>query len=170
MVAFTYSDHGASRMLYVFAYRRGAAGNATFQPAALGLPGRVYVYDYFRRRGKVLAAGATFHDQVGSGSYYLAAPIGPSGMALLGDLNRFVSVGRQRVARSSDTGRIHTVIRFGAGEAGVTLSGYAPVKPIVSAPHGRVGAVSYDPSRIFRVRVSPGTDETATLEIREPAG
>ncbi|HEX8966253.1 MAG TPA: hypothetical protein VF937_00130, partial [Chloroflexota bacterium] len=47
MVAWTYSDHGALRGAYVFAYARGAASQAaTFKPASLGIPNATYVYDY----------------------------------------------------------------------------------------------------------------------------
>ena len=86
MVASTYSDHGNLRDLYVFAYRRKSVKEATFTPADLGLRGRAYVYNYFRGTGRVVAAGAAYHDAVGSGSYFVVAPIGPSGIAVLGDL------------------------------------------------------------------------------------
>jgi hypothetical protein len=170
MVAFTFTDHGTARTLYVFAYRRRTASTATFRPAELGLPGRVYVYDYFHRAGRVLAPGATFHDTVASGSYYLVVPIGRSGMALLGDLGRFVSMGTQRIARFSDRGRIHATVTFGAGEGHVVISGYAPRVPVLSAQAGRIGVVSYDRStHIFQAPVSPGPSGSAVLVISEPA-
>jgi hypothetical protein len=170
MVAFTFTDHGTARTLYVFAYRRRTASVATFRPADLGLPGRMYVYNYFRRAGRVLAPGATFHDTVASGSYYIAAPIGRSGMALLGDLGRFVSMGRQRITQLSDTGRIHAMVTFGAGEDRVVLSGFAPRAPLLSAREGRIGVVSYDRStHIFQAPVSPGPSGSAVLVISEPA-
>ncbi|HVA92182.1 MAG TPA: hypothetical protein VNL71_20340 [Chloroflexota bacterium] len=169
MVAYTYTDHGTARTLYVFAYRRRTASLATFQPAALGLPGPVYVYNYFSRIGHVLAPGATFRDPVASGSYYLVVPIGRSGMALLGDLGRFVSMGTARIARYSDSGRIQATITFGAGEGSVVISGYAPRFPVLSAREGRIDAVSYDRlTHIFRARVSPGPSRSATLVISEP--
>ena len=48
-----YTDFGGGmKALYVFAYARGTDSPATasFTPASLGLPGSVYVYDYFCQR------------------------------------------------------------------------------------------------------------------------
>jgi hypothetical protein len=168
MVAATYTDHGAARTLYVFAYRRGAATRASIQPSALGLSGPVYVYNYFTGQGTLLAPGATFRDTVGDGSYSIAAPIGRSGMALLGDLGRFVAMGRQRIARFGDNGRMHITVTFGRDERSVTLSGYAPALPMVTARSGRVGGVSYTrATHLFNVRVAPGAGNSATLDIAE---
>jgi hypothetical protein len=169
MVAYTYSDHGNARALYLFAYQRGTSTQATFQPAALGLSGSVYVYNYFTGTGRILPPGAMFQDTVHSGSYYIAVPVGRSGMALLGDLGRFVSMGAKRIAQFSDTGRIHATISFGKGESPMVLSGYAPRSPVIMAQSGRVGAVSYTRStHLFHVVVAPSTNGTAVLEIGEP--
>jgi hypothetical protein len=165
MVASTYSDHGNLRDLYVFAYRRQSAQEATFVPADLGVHGPTYVYNYFRGTGQVVAAGAAYHDAVGSGSYYVAAPIGPSGIALLGDLGRFVSMGAQRIGSVIDTGAVQVTIRFGAGERSVTLSGYADAAPRVSAIGGRASAVSYDAAnQLFHVVLSP-TSRTSDVQV-----
>jgi hypothetical protein len=158
MVASTYSDHGSLRDLYIFAYRRGSAQKAAFVPADLGLRGRAYIYNYFRGTGQVVAAGAAYHDAVGSGSYYVAAPIGPSGIAVLGDLGRFVSLGAQRIGGVVDTGTVQLTIHFGRGERSVTLSGYASAAPRVNAIGGGAGAVSYDDAnQLFHVVLSPAS-------------
>ncbi|MGH2389827.1 MAG: hypothetical protein ACRDIE_16620, partial [Chloroflexota bacterium] len=161
MVAFTYSDRGNLRDLYVFAYRRKSAREATFVPANLGVRGPTYVYNYFRGTGKVVAAGAAYHDAVGSGSYYVAAPIGPSGIALLGDLGRFVSMGTQRIGGVADTGTVQLTIHFGSRERSVTLSGYAIAAPRVKVIGGSAGAVSYDAANhLFHVAISPAPGTT----------
>ena len=169
-VASTYSDHGKLRDLYVFAYRRQTAGTATFAPADLGVPGRAYVYNYFRGTGQVVEAGASYHDAVGSGSYYVVAPIGPSGIALLGDLGRFVSMGAQRIGGVADTGIVRTTIRFGMGERSVTLSGYANAAPRVNAIDGSAGAVSYDvANHLFHVVISPDSGAAAVKVSLTPS-
>jgi hypothetical protein len=168
MVAATYSGQGRRRALYIFAYARGGATQASFRPAALGLPGATYVYNYFTGRGSVLPPGATFRAAVGSGSYYVVVPIDRSGMALLGDLDRFVPAGRQRVTRLGDTGRMQVTLAFGRGERAVTISGYAPTPPLVAAHVGQVEVVSYAAAtHIFSVQVAPGAGDIATLEIAE---
>lgn len=169
MVAFAYSDHGAMRALYVFAYRRGRATQAAFRPASLGLSGRVYVYDYFAGTGRAIAPGATFRTTVGGGSYYIATPIGRSGIALLGDLARFASMGRQRIARLDDTGRIEATVTFGAGERSVTLSGYAPTTPLVDVRGGHAGAISFNrAAHLFQATITRGASQSAVVEMREP--
>ncbi|HEV7663232.1 MAG TPA: hypothetical protein VGQ62_06825, partial [Chloroflexota bacterium] len=76
MVAWTYTDHGALRDLYVFGYSRGdAPQQTTFTPASLGLSSTTYVYDAFADTGSVLTAGGTFSPTVGSGTYFVVAPI-----------------------------------------------------------------------------------------------
>jgi hypothetical protein len=84
------------KALYLFAYARAAHTPATvsFTPASLGLPGNVYVYNYFTGTGTVLPAGGTFTDTVSRGSYYIVVPIGPSGIGFLGDAGKFVSWGK----------------------------------------------------------------------------
>ncbi len=169
MVASTYSDHGRLRYLYVFAYHHQSAAKATFAPDDLGASGSVYVYNYFRGTGQVVAAGAAYHDAVGSGSYYIAAPIGPSGIALLGDLGRFVSMGAQRIGGVVDTGILRATIRFGRGERSVTLSGYASAAPRVEAIGGSTGAVSFDAAtHLFHAAVSPAAGATAVQVSFKP--
>ena len=138
MVAWTYSDHGGMKAAYVFAYSRGTDTTATFVPASLGLigratPMRVYVYNYFTGRGALLTARQTFYATVHGGSYDVVVPVGRSGIAFLGDAGKFVSLGKQRVPRLRDDGAVPATIAFAAGERAVTLHGYAPSRPAVTA-------------------------------------
>jgi hypothetical protein len=173
MVAWTYSDHGGMRAAYVFAYPRGTATAATFVPASLGLSGRVYVYNYATGRGALLTAGQTFYATVHGGSYEVVVPVGRSGIAFLGDAGKFVSLGKQRIPRLRDDGAVHATIAFAAGEKAVTLHGYAPSRPAVTATKGAAGPATYDAaSGRFSVAVSPAPDGTAAIRIAAapPAG
>ncbi|MGH2411274.1 MAG: hypothetical protein ACRDGS_13030, partial [Chloroflexota bacterium] len=89
----------------------------------------------------------------------VVAPIGPSGIALLGDLDRFVSMGAQRIGSIVDTGAaVRVTIRFGKGERSITLSGYASAPPRVKVIGGSAGALSFDAaSHLFHVVISPAT-------------
>src|ERR1051325_4443129 len=130
MVAWTYSDHGALRGLYVFAYARsGAPQVVTVSPSSLGVSGPSYVYDYFARDGRPLAAGESFTATVSDGTYDVVAPVGASGIALLGDSGAYATLGRKRISSLSDDGSVHATLQFAAGETSVTLFGYAPEAP-----------------------------------------
>jgi hypothetical protein len=61
---------------------------------------------------------------------------------------------------------VHATIAFAAGEKAVTLHGYAPSSPAVTATKGAAGPVTYDAaSGQFRVAVSPAPDGTAAIRI-----
>ena len=83
LVAATYSDFGGMRASYVYAFSIGTNVTASFTPAALGYTGQVVVLDYFQGTAQVLAASATYTEELGNvSSYYVVVPVGPSGIAL----------------------------------------------------------------------------------------
>ncbi len=169
MVASTYTQHGLLRYAYVFAYVRAAKSSqtVTFTPAELGIAGPAYVYDYFASKGRLVALGGSFSDIVSSGSYYVVAPVGPSGIAFLGDVGKFVSLGDKRITRLVDDGTVQATVAFAAGERTVTLHGYALTKPKVTASDGSVGPLSYDPaSHLFSFTVSPDGGQALSLVLR----
>ena len=156
MVASTFSDHGGLRTAYVFAYARGAsAQEASFSAAELGVAGAAYVYDVFGDRGQLLAPGERFNALVsGDGALFVVAPVGPSGIALLGDAGLYASMGRKRISQLSDDGRVQLAVEFAAGETEVVLHGYAPKAPLLN---GVPDGVDYDPeTQRFSAVVHPG--------------
>jgi hypothetical protein len=161
MVAATYSDFGKSRESYVYAFNLGTSISASFSPAMLGYSGHVYVYNYFQNTGKLVDASATYTEDLqngadGASAYWVVAPVGPSGIALLGDQGKIVSLGKKRVTELTDDGTLSASLVFASGEGPVTLHGYAPSAPTVQATVGAVGPVKYDEStKIFTVQVSP---------------
>src|SRR5262249_14531251 len=166
MVAFTYTDHGTMRAAYVFANSRSSGVPVRFRPASMGLSGQVYVFNKFTGSGRIVAATDSFSDSVGDIAYYVAVGIGPSGIAFLGDANKFVSLGRKRISDVADDGSLRATISFAAGEDWVTLQGYCPSAPIVVAQRGEAGPVSYDSkSGLFKVIVSPASDATAAVTL-----
>lgn len=169
MVASTYTDFGGGmRALYAFAYARAShsLAAASFTPASLGLPGSVYVYNYFTGVGTVVPAGGTFTDTVSSGSYYIVVPVGRSGIAFLGDAGKFVSLGKKRITQLTDTGSVQASVTFATGETSLTLYGDAPSRPHVTASDGSVGAVTYNSTTgLFSYPVTPGADGAATVTM-----
>src|SRR5271155_1099303 len=160
MVAYTYSDHNNGRTAYVFAYSRATDGSnaaISFSPGELGIGGTAYVYSYFAKTGQIVNAQLKFGDTAGAdGNYYIVAPVGLSGIALLGDTGKFVSAGHQRLPQVQDQGILTATIRFAAGEANTSIQGYSPTAPIVTAVTGTASQLSYDPvAHIFTLTVAP---------------
>ncbi|MFS8200835.1 carbohydrate-binding protein [Streptomyces sp. CWNU-52B] len=143
----------------------GLSQSVSFSLASLGVGGAAYVYDYYAGTGTLVAAGGSVSTTVTSGTYWVVAPVGPSGIAFLGDAGKFVSHGGKRVVNLADDGTVKATVAFAAGEGPVTLHGYAPRKPTATATTGSVGAVAYDTStKLFTVEVT-ATDNKAVIAI-----
>ena len=171
MVATTYTDHNNLRALFVFAYGETPTNlAASFRPAAFGVSDNAFVYDYFAATGTVVSNGGAFNfattmpDNVSGGSYFIAVPIGASGIALIGDTNKFVTLGQKRISSLSDTGVLRATVVFAPGETNVTLCGYAPTNPFVFALAGSTNNVTYSPAtHLFSLGASPDGSGTATV-------
>jgi hypothetical protein len=145
MVAWTYSQHADLRGLYVFAYaRNGASQTISFTASDLGAGGPAYVYDYFNATGALLPASQPFSASVSDGSYFVVAPQGPSGIALIGDVGSYATLGRKRISALQDDGSLQATVEFAAGEQSVTLIGYAASPPSVTAIDGAADTPTYD--------------------------
>jgi hypothetical protein len=170
-IATTFTDHTNSKALYVFAYGENAGKLATgFKPADFGISSSAFVYDYFAATGRVVTAGSTFNfttvmpHATNGGSYFITVPVGPSGIAFLGDTNKFVTRGKKRISTLSDTGLVRAGITFATGETNVTLSGYAPSTPYAFAMTGSISNVTYNSSaHLFTVDVAPDNSGTAMV-------
>lgn len=139
---------------------------ATFELDDVGITTDGYVYDYFAKTGSLLHRGERFTATVTSGTYWVVAPVGRSGIAFLGDAGKFVSHGRARVAAVSDDGRLHATVVFAEDEQPVTLHGYAPRRPAVAVSSGRLGAVAYDTAtKLFTVEVGAAPSNRAQVTI-----
>jgi len=168
-IAYSWSDFGALRTNYVFAFTQGKNALAKFSPSDLGINGQVYVYDYFAGTGQLAQAGDAIQKQISGDALYLVlAPVGPSGIAILGDADQFVTMGKKRVTAFTDHGAARVTVAFAAGETSRTITGYAPAAPIVLAMEGAsVGPVAYDAAtHLFRVPVMAGNNRGATIRIQ----
>jgi len=167
MIAASYSDFGDLRGWYFFLYAQGTNTQAQFRLSDAGVSGPVFLYDYFNDTGRVAQPDELLNEDVAANRYLVAAPIGMSGMALVGDTGRFVTLGKKRVTALADDGVVHVSLAFAAGEQSRTLQGYSPDPPTVTAGTGAAGTRSYDPATgRFTVEVMPGPDGVASLRIR----
>jgi autotransporter-associated beta strand protein len=173
MVAAAFVNHGNSCAAYVFAFAQTTtATNASFIPSQLGFSGSAYVYDYFNHSGSVISAANAFNFSTTmpsnnvNGSYFVIVPVGPSGIAFLGDTNQFVTLGKKRISTLADAGVLKVTVLFAAGETNLTLSGYAPASPYSGALSGAAGGLSYDGvAHLFSLNVAPDASHTATLAL-----
>jgi len=93
------------------------------------------------------------------------APVGRSGIAIVGDTDHFVTMGRKRVTELTDDGTVRLTVAFASGETTRTITGYSRTAVMVE---GAFGPVSYDEAtRLFRVPVAPGPTGTATIRLRQ---
>jgi hypothetical protein len=139
---------------------------ASFEPSALGITGTSYVFDYFAGQGTLVRSGAAYQQTVTSGTYWIVAPVGRSGIAFLGDAGKFVAHGRKRLTSVSDGGTVQVSISFASGEGAITLRGHAPRRPHATAQSGTVGTVGYDASTgLFSVPVTPDGSAAARVAI-----
>ena len=75
-------------------------------------------------------------------------------------------MGQKRISLVTDTGSVQATITFASGETSLTMYGYAPSQPNVTATDGTVGTVTYNASTgIFSYPVSPGTDGSASVTM-----
>ncbi|MDB6017190.1 MAG: hypothetical protein JWR19_1679 [Pedosphaera sp.] len=159
LTASTHTDRDGIRTEYVFAFNRSKTpeDKVHFSAAELGLSGPTYVYDYFSGAGKLLNRGAQFSAPLGkeASAFYVVAPVGKSRIAFLGDKNKFVGTGRQRIASLHDeAGRLTVGVVFAKTEESVMLHGYASVVPKVMALAGQDDKVQYNPdTHYFTVKV-----------------
>jgi hypothetical protein len=166
-IATTYTDFGALRTYYWFAYAQGTNNQAMFSPADFGMNQRAYLYDYFSGSGQLVNPSDVLAKTIaGDALYLVAAPIGPSGMAVLGDVDQFVTMGKKRIPALTDDGEIHLTVAFATGETVRNIKGYSPFPPAARATAGAVGIVAYDAAtQQFRIPVMPGPDGTASVQI-----
>ena len=168
-IAFTWSDFGALRTNYVLAFTQGTNVQAKFSPSDFGMTGPVYVYDYFAGTGQLVDSSDAMQRQISGDALYLVlAPVGPSGIAIVGDTDQFVTMGKKRVTGFTDHGAARVAVTFAVGETSVVITGYSPVAPIAQADEGSaIGQMTYDKTtHLFRVPVMAGTSRSATVRIQ----
>jgi hypothetical protein len=140
----------------------------------LGIASDALVYDPIAGSGKKIAAGeafdGTFKDRSPktAWAYYIVTPVTRSGIALLGDKDRFVSMGRQRIdqVRETEDG-VEASIAFAPGEEQVVLHGFAPAAPRASSSGGTTTeVVAFDANTgefSLNVRPAPGASAVSVV-------
>ena len=100
------------------------------------------------------------------GAYWIVVPVGPSGVGWLGDSGKFVSNGRNCVARILDTGALTARVVFSAGERRLRLYGFSLAQPKVRAAGATIAERGDDfPTGLFHFDLvaRPGTSPVVTV-------
>ena len=126
MIASTFTDFSNLRAVYLFAYTRDDMKSMRVRPSDLGFVGPVYVYDYVASRGALLDPEQSWEATIeGDFAYYIIVPVGPSGIAIVGDLGQLVPLGKKRIASVRDDGVLEFTVAFAATELTRIVEGYA---------------------------------------------
>jgi len=168
MVAMSESAFGNQRAHYVFAYARSASQElATVPLSTLEISGPVFAYDWVTHHGELLPDGGTLQMKFADGwDYQILSPVNRQGLALLGDTERIVPVGKQRIASVDDRGALTVTIKFAHGEDGLTITGYSSHRPKLKALQGKLNDTSYDPqTKLFRAQIAPAPSGQAILQV-----
>jgi hypothetical protein len=174
MTASTYTDHDGIKTEYVFAFNRPKTPDdkVHFTLGELGVNGPAYVYDYFSGASQRLDARAKFSAPLArdASAFYVVAPVGKSGIAFLGDKDKFVGTGRQRIEWLHDeAGKLTVGVVLAANEKSVVLHGYAPSVPKATVLAGEDDDVQYDPvTRHFTVVINIDTNAPVDKSSGDP--
>src|SRR5262249_30462972 len=106
----------------------------------------------------------------GDALYLVAAPIGPSGIAILGDLDHFVPMGKKRITGITDDGAVHVTVAFAPNESSRTITGYSAIPPAGRTADGAALPVVYHrDTHLFTLSVAPGPDRKTTVILQQSA-
>ena len=159
-IATTYTEHGSTlRTLYLFAYSDSPnTEGAVVAGSEIGLHGRSFAYDYFEGTGTLVGPNDSLRLKFTKDSYayVILAPIGPSGIALLGDTAKFVTCGRNRISKIVENKKTLTVtILLAKGEQSVSVCGFAPKMPQFMVYGGFLTSSNYDSiNHIFKIEMN----------------
>jgi hypothetical protein len=105
-------------------------------------------------------------------AYRIVAPVSASGIAVIGDIGKFVSMGRKRVASYEDTtDGVRLKLAFAADDAAITVAGYAPSNVIAHAEGASIlSTVRDSQTGLFKVKLKPNasgaTEAILTLDAK----
>ena len=168
MVAMSENAFGNQRARYVFAYLRGGSEQSVAVPlSSLEMSGPVFAYDWVTHSGELLPNGGSLRMKFADGwDYQILSPVNRQGLALLGDTEKIVPLGKERIAAVADRGTLTVTIKFARGEDMLTISGYASDRPKFKALQGKLNDTSYDPqTKIFRAQTAPAGSGEAILQV-----
>ena len=152
IIASTFTRHEDHTTVYLLAFAddlQHSRSDFFVSPAELGLKGRVAEFDPQSQTLVTLNATDRISGKLSGEdayAYRILAPISHSGIALFGDLDMFVPMGRKRIPDYRDiTGGVTLDIAYAARESVLTLTGYSASAIIAHAEGARIESMVRDP-------------------------
>lgn len=161
ILASTFTRHGNLTTVYLLAFAddpQSTAATFSVSPAELGFRKRVAVFDPQSQTLVTLNAADTLSGKLTGAdayAYRIVAPISPSSIAVIGDLDKFVPMGRKRITSYREiAGGAVLGISYAAKERDLTIAGYA-ASPIAARAEGAsVESVDRDAKTgLFKVKL-----------------
>lgn len=180
IIASTFTRHENHRTAYVLAFSdnpQGPGADFSLSPSELGFrQQRVAVLDPQSETLIPLSAGGRISGKLTGReayAYRVVAPISRSGIALFGDLDKFVPMGRRRITSYRDSaGGVELGIAFAAKETNLTIAGYATSAIAAQAKGGSIESIERDVATgLFKVKLqrkSGAAHEIRLLLRRRP--
>jgi hypothetical protein len=177
LTAWTCTDHGDHRTLYAFAFVPGKKNELSepdsaweITPGTFGIGSPTYAYDVTHKQGVLVPAGQPYHGSLtGSYSFVIIAPVGPSGIAFLGDEDKIAATGKQRIADMHESPtKLNVIVLSAPGEV-VKLHGFADAAPSCLIADGKPIPVDYDAATkhfVVPVRMPPAGGEQFVTFLR----
>jgi len=176
-LASTYTDQDGFKTRYFFAFPREENDRTVrILPRRLGIDRTSYLLDLTPAgegsgNSKLIEPDQEVDLPIGDAGYiyFMIAPTTDSELALFGDLDMFMPTGKQRIsAISEEDGGLRVGVEFAAGEGPVTLQGFSPKQPRVTARQGKA-LMHFDASRQrFTVDVTPAGKHAEILINKNP--
>ncbi len=178
IIASTFTRHGNHSTAYVLAFAddpRHTATNFSVAPKDLGFSGTVAVFDptsesvVIADTRKAITGSLTGPDAF---AYRIVAPLPSTGIAVFGDLGKFVTMGRNRVVSYEDVSHgAKLKLAFAAKDSDITVAGYAKSDIAAHAEGATIVSTERDArTGLFKVTLrsaGPSASEaTLTLKAR----
>jgi len=158
VICTTFTNHQNGKTFYLFAYSRNIGAQFFpesdtikfhFSPKQVGAAGDYYIYNYFTQNSQKINADESFEGFLAKNNeycaYYIIAPVGKSKIALLGDKDKFVTCGKNRIKELVDSNQKLTAqVIFAKGEDKISLLGFAPKKVKIKASNCKLDNLKYD--------------------------
>ena len=173
IIGATFTRHGNHATAYVLAFADDPSkGSDKFSltPARLGFSGTVAVFDPFTQTlvtaksqdvisGKLQGADAF--------AYRVIAPVSASGIAVLGDVGKFVSMGRKRVSSYEELANgVRLKLALAANDPAITVAGYSRSNVIPHADGATVLSTMRDPQTgMFKVELRASTHAASAVAL-----
>lgn len=173
ILASTFTRHGDHTTVYFLAFAdnpQSGRTNFSVRPRELGFKSRVAVFDPQSEAIVTLNAADDYSGNLTAPdayAYRVVAPISPSGIAIIGDLDKFVPMGRRRITDYRDiAGGVVLGISIAAKEEDLTIAGYAASPITVRAEGASVESVKHDAATgLFKLKLRTKTDATHQIRL-----